>query len=282
MIWFIFDNYGETKEQAKPEFMLDTANHFEVVAQIRYTQDFSYDENNQVWLYGGKTIEHELPNVCLFRCPKHELGFWLQDKGVKVVNRPEVIEVVRDKLATHKVLQDHNISQPKFLELTTQSFADVCNVLGCPFVMKDNFGMQGKGVFLIKNEKQFIQSKSELSKKILCQEYIAESFGQDVRFYYVGYKLCGVGKRINGTNDFRSNIAQGGHCELYKPTLKQKNVAKKIAKLLNLEVGSVDFLIKDDELIFCEANSSAGYAMFVPFGIYINEDIIKYLKKFDK
>ena len=66
MIWFIFDNYGETKEQAKPEFMLDTANHFEVVAQIRYTQDFSYDENNQVWLYGGKTIEHELPNVCLF------------------------------------------------------------------------------------------------------------------------------------------------------------------------------------------------------------------------
>lgn len=282
MIWFIFDTYGATKEQAKPEFLLDTAKSFNVVAQIRYTPDFSFDEERGVWLYGGKSIEFELPKVCLFRCPKHDLGFWLQSKGVKVVNKPEVIEIVRDKIATHKVLENHGIPQPKFLELTNQKYEDIVERVGTPFVMKDNFGMQGKGVFLIENKEQFKNSKKELTRRILCQEYIPESFGRDVRFYYVGNKLRGVGERINETNDFRSNIAQGGHCELFKPTLKQKHIAKKIAKLLHLEVGSVDFLIKGDKLIFCEANSSAGYQMFVPFGIYINEYIINYLKRFDK
>ena len=282
MIWLIFDTYGETKEQAKPEFLLDTARSFDVVAQIRYTPDFSYDEEKDVWLYCGNSIENELPSVCLFRCPKHDLGFWLQSRGVKVVNRPEVIETVRDKIATHEVLKQHGIPQPKFLELTTQKYEEVVNCLGSPFVMKDNFGMQGKGVYLIHNKEQFGESKNELTKRILCQEYIPASYGRDVRFYFVGYKLRGVGERINDADDFRSNIAQGGHCELFKPTLKQRFIAKKIAKLLHLEVGSVDFLINGKDLIFCEANSSAGYQMFVPFGIYINEFIINYLKRFDK
>ena len=43
-------------------------------------------------------------------------------------------------------------------------------------------------------------------------------------------------------------------------------------------MGSVDFLIKNNELLFCEANSNAGYQLFYQLGINIDEKIFLYFK----
>lgn len=42
----------------------------------------------------------------------------------------------------------------------------------------------------------------------------------------------------------------------------EKEQIFKIAKLLDGEIISVDFLIKESKLLFCEANSNAGFVSF--------------------
>ena len=124
-------------------------------------------------------------------------------------------------------MQKHKIKQPKFLKLENQSFDEIKNLLNCPFILKDNFGEKGKKVYLVDNEKQFLKLKNKFNNTALCQEYIEESYGQDIRFIIIGNKVEASAKRVN-KNDFRSNLAQGGQGEFFEPTQQQKKLAKKL------------------------------------------------------
>ncbi len=277
-LWLIYDSYYEFGDDNVHTFMFETCLRFGIDAELKYDGKFEFFYNR---LYYDKKEIKNLPKICFFRCQNYELGYSLEKIGIKVVNKPKVIENVRDKLFVHNLMQKNKIRQPRTIFLADQDFCQIEKSLNLPFVLKDNFGKQGKGVFLIKNEKMF-DNKVKLLKKegkcsIICQEYIEASFGQDIRFYIVGGKVCAVGKRVN-KKDFRSNLALGGKGETYTPTKKELNLAQKIAKLLNLEVGSVDFMLDGEKLVFCEANSSAGFRMFVDLNIPINDYIAQYLK----
>ena len=280
--WLIYSDYFEYTGQEIPKFMLDSFQESGVNAQILYPQYFSSSGNEL--LYKDKFIE--LPKICLFRCQNFNLAGMLENKGVRVINQSKTIKLVRDKIKTHTLLQNFDISQPKFLSYNGQDYDFLVNALGTPFILKDNFGKQGKGVFLISSKKEFDTVIGEFQKKefeaeVLCQEFISLSSGQDIRFYIIDNAVSAAGKRIN-ENDFRSNIALGGMGELYKPSKSEVDLALKIARILNLEVGSVDFLIRNDELVFCEANTSSGFSMFYQFDINMNDKITEYVLKFLK
>lgn len=60
---------------------------------------------------------------------------------------------------------------------------------------------------------------------------------------------------------FRSNLAKGGKIIRYSPPASVMEAAEKIAELLKINMGSVDFLFGENESFYlCEANAMPGIA----------------------
>ena len=95
----------------------------------------------------------------------------------------------------------------------------------------------------------------------LYQKYISESFGTDIRAIVVGGKFAGAMKRISG-GDFRSNIASGGHGEIYPADNSLITLSEKIARVLKLDYCGIDFLLASGGYVLCEVNSNAFFKEF--------------------
>lgn len=277
-LWIIYQEKYE-KNNAIPEFMRKVAIKKGFDCQIKFINKFTYNAEKGKWLYDSKEITR-LPPVVLDRTDGKDASRWLEEQGVRVINRSNVSRLVRDKFATHQKLASFDIVQPEYFQLGKNTFEEIQDKLGLPFVVKDNYGQNGNKVFLIKNENDFLNVKKVVDESFLCQEFINQSYGFDIRCYFVGKKLCGVMKRVNKHGDFRSNLAQGGVGELFNLSYRQRLLAKRIRKILGLEFGSVDFLLKDNKLIFCEANSHAAFDFFLEKEIRIDDEILSYIKKF--
>lgn len=276
-IWFIYDKAFE-KNKKVPMFMIDTAKSKNINCCLKFEHYFKFI--NGYLTYKNKIIKR-MPKVCFYRATNLDIAKHLESKGVKLVNTPFAIHNARYKFDTYKLLQKHNILQPKSFLYTNQSYTSIKENLNTPFIMKDNCGRKGFGVYLIKTNAEFNDALNKLPdiKNIIIQEYIEKSTGKDLRFYIINNKIYGSIIRYN-ENDFRSNIAQGGKVKQYFASKDEEALALKIAKILKLECGSVDFLFNEKKLVFCEANTSADFKQFLDLGVYLNEHIINYLKDF--
>ena len=209
------------------------------------------------------------PDFVLFWDKDIKLASLLESDGIKVFNSSESIRLCDDKSLTYLKLKNKGIKQPKTffspllyyhnLSENNDILDFIINELGLPFVFKECFGSFGKQVSLV-------NSKSELIEKIknvdtwpyIMQEFVTSSFGKDLRIYVVGDSVVASMKRENTSGDFRANIEVGSRGTIYNPSDEQKEFVKKVVKELGLAFGGIDLLFgKDDESIFCEANSNA-------------------------
>lgn len=209
------------------------------------------------------------PDFVLFWDKDIKLASLLESDGIKVFNSSESIRLCDDKSLTYLKLKNKGIKQPKTffspllyyhnLSENNDILNFIINELGLPFVFKECFGSFGKQVSLV-------NSKSELIEKIknvdtwpyIMQEFVNSSFGKDLRIYVVGDSVVASMKRENISGDFRANIEVGSRGTIYNASDEQKKLVKKIVKELGLSFGGIDLLFgKDNEPIFCEANSNA-------------------------
>lgn len=209
------------------------------------------------------------PDFVLFWDKDIKLASLLESDGIKVFNSSESIRLCDDKSLTYLKLKNKGIKQPKTffspllyyhnLSENNDILNFIINELGLPFVFKECFGSFGKQVSLV-------NSKSELIEKIknvdtwpyIMQEFVTSSFGKDLRIYVVGDSVVASMKRENISGDFRANIEVGSRGTIYNPSDEQKKLVKKVVKELGLSFGGIDLLFgKDNEPIFCEANSNA-------------------------
>ena len=208
------------------------------------------------------------PDFVLFWDKDIKLASLLESDGIKVFNSSESIRLCDDKSLTYLKLKNKGIKQPKTffspllyyhnLSENNDILNFIINELGLPFVFKECFGSFGKQVSLV-------NSKSELIEKIknvdtwpyIMQEFVNSSFGKDLRIYVVGDSVVASMKRENISGDFRANIEVGSRGTIYNASDEQKKLVKKIVKELGLSFGGIDLLFgKDNEPIFCEANSN--------------------------
>lgn len=215
------------------------------------------------------------------RCRDFELIKYFERHNIYVINSLESTLICCDKLIFHEKINRSGIDfikRPNYLVADdSKSYIDIARTLGSPFVMKDVFGKKGDNVFLVSNADEFSRIK-QLNKEFLCEEYINSSTGRDLRFYIIDGKIAGVMERVN-KNDWRSNISQGGEALKFKPNSAQKRVALEVARVVNGDIISVDFLFGEKgELVLCEANSNAGYYGFNKLGVKIVDKIAKFLK----
>ena len=218
---------------------------------------------------------------------KHTLTA-LKKLGIRVYNNPNAILNCDDKVLTSIVLAYNNIPMPVTIssplvyvnDNINPDFSQLKNALDLPFIIKSDSGSQGSGVFLIKNETDYLKTENQLKfTPHLYQQYIASSYGRDLRVIVIGKKVIG-GMMRQSDNDFRSNIANGGSGKPYHVDNNLQKLSVKIAKLLKLDYCGIDFLFGKDKMLVCEVNSNAFFMNFERVtGINVAKAYAEYILK---
>jgi len=278
-LWLIYRNYYENNNNIVPQSMCATAEKIGIKCKIFFENYFSLlVTNGELQLYySGEKVE-KLPDAVFFRCYNFDVMDYFQQHNVKLVNTLRGMKLARSKFETHKLANSLNILQPKTIRVFDCEYEFIAKQLGSPFVLKDNSGQKGENVYLIYNKEQFLASKSKCND-IICQEFIAKSKGKDVRLYIVGEQVVGAVERVSQTDDFRSNISQGGIGREISVPSDINCTAVELAKKMGLSVCCVDFLISDNDFYMDEVNGNASFTAFLELGYDMPTIIMEYISK---
>ena len=132
---------------------------------------------------------------------------------------------------------------------------------GSPLIIKLLESTQGKGVVSAETNKaaeSVINAFKSLQANILVQEFIKEANGKDIRCFVVDGKVIASIMRSAPKGEFRSNIHQGGTASKVKISPKERRLAIKASKILNLDVAGVDIIRPNKGPLLLEVNSSPG------------------------
>lgn len=192
--------------------------------------------------------------------------------GVECINSAQTKAMTSDKLLTLQIARRvcDTIKLPKTILVTPDSNAErIGEIIGFPLVIKIMHGSKGKGVSLIKSQKELdnllnMVFAAPFNDQIIAQEAILSSKGRDLRVVIALDNVIYAYERKND-NDFKSNISTGGEKSEVKVPDELIKDSLNLAKALNLKLGSIDFLFGEnfDEFYLCEANSSIGMSPLI-------------------
>ena len=182
---------------------------------------------------GGMTVTGFDPeDFALFWDKDIRLGRALESLGVRLYNPAAVVEICDDKAATHWKLAE-----------------------------QECYGSLGGEVYLARDagELRALADRVE-SRPFLCQEFLGETAGTDLRIYVVDGRVAAAMRRRSDT-DFRANIGGGGHGEAYDPSPEEAALAVRCCRILGAQFAGVDLLWDaDGSPLVCEVNSNAHMA----------------------
>jgi len=205
--------------------------------------------------------------------------------GIHVLNSPESIEIVKDKLYSHQILAENNLPVPKTMLVKFPVNIDLVERnIGFPVVVKTLSGSQGSGVFLAENKSTFddLMQLIEATNKtanIILQEFITASKGTDLRVFTLGGRAIACFKRTNKSGGFKANFSSGGEVEQFEITPEIEWLATQTSNILNLDMAGIDLLFDNDHFKICEANSSPGFeGLESSCNLNISKEIFHYLR----
>ncbi|MDD4937928.1 MAG: hypothetical protein PHX34_02810 [Candidatus Shapirobacteria bacterium] len=151
-----------------------------------------------------------------------------------------------------------------------------------PVIIKHEMGYQGKSVRKIENEGKLIKFLGKISDKdlgrFMWQRCLPTKW--DIRVIVLGGKIVGAMKRSAEGEEFRSNFSLGGRIEKWNLSTKDKEIAKKVAKICGLDYCGVD-IMKDEKgnSFVLEVNRQCQFKGFEQAtGINVAEKIVEFLK----
>jgi RimK family alpha-L-glutamate ligase len=269
--WIVYTK--NTIEKKKNNGQIDAAKKY---AKDNYNIDIDYvsshdfsiscEEGKNKIFYQGKEVK-ELPKIVIFRKYDIYLARQFELLGVKVMNSTQAMIDARNKMKTYQVLASKGINIPKTFYIVSGIkrkyfyYDEVCKFFNSnKLILKYTYGSQGKYVHLITNEEEFNEYVQKYEGICIFQEYIESSFGKDIRCYVIGGKFVGAAIRQSDGNNFRSNLAQGGHALNFDYNEKVVKLAVDASNAFNLDICGVDILFRgNDEYTVCEVNALPGF-----------------------
>lgn len=215
------------------------------------------NNNKTEFIYRDKSLK--FPDFVIMRDYNYTISIQLENLGIRVINSTLSMFNSRSKAVTAQLLVKNNVSTPKFLFTKEKNYEFIHNYFyNRKFVMKENEGSQGKGVYLIEDEEEYNNVYYKINDEYFCQEFIEFSYGMDIRVYVLGDKVLGCVKRISDSS-FKSNYSLGGRVEKYELTDSIKEISLSAAKAIGLEFCGIDLLFTKDSFTVCEVNGNAGF-----------------------
>jgi len=182
--------------------------------------------------------------------------------GVYTPAKSIAIQRSRDKLRSMQLLSKAGVGIPRTIfSRETNEVDDLVELIGAPMIIKVARGTHGRGVVLAETKKaakSVIQAFYVEEVSILLQEFVEESAGSDIRALVVGGRVVASMQRQSLTDDFRSNIHQGGEGKKVKLTEDERKTAIKAAKAMGLSFAGVDMVRSKRGPLVLEVNSSPG------------------------
>jgi ribosomal protein S6--L-glutamate ligase len=170
----------------------------------------------------------------------------------------------RDKLRSLQILSRAGLGLPKtvFTNYSKDVERTLKEVGGAPVIIKLLEGTQGLGVVLAENKKaavSVIEAFNGLKARVIVQEFIKESRGEDIRAFVVD---------------------GGGTAKVIELTPEEEIAAIKAANAMKLGIAGVDMLRSERGPLIIEVNSSPGLeGIESATGVDIAGQIIKYIEK---
>jgi ribosomal protein S6--L-glutamate ligase len=190
----------------------------------------------------------------------------------------------RDKLRSMQLLAKAGAGIPK--TVFARETADVRDVLdqvgGAPVIIKVARGTHGKGVVLAETRKAaeaVMQAFYVEGVNFLVQEFVSESAGEDIRAFVVNGKVVASMRRQSLTDDFRSNLHQGGEGSPIKLSDEERKTAQKAAKAMGLSICGVDMMRSARGPLVLEVNASPGFGIEKVTGHNVAAKIIDYVEQ---
>ena len=218
-----------------------------------------YKEENELEDY----LNHHSVSFVLYRGRNYKIVEMVEEKGIRCFNNHFTNKIANDKWLTYQFLSATNIP-------VIQSFSSLEEINSFPLIMKSVDGHGGQEVYLIQNAKE-AETNKKVNKRYVYQKFYSNS--GDLRLYVLNKEVVGAVLR-QSKNDFRSNFSLGGEVSGYTPSKRVRNLAIKVAVLLNADYIGVDFIKVNNRWCVNEIEDPVGARMLY---LTSNIDIIKIL-----
>ena len=157
-------------------------------------------------------------------------------------------------------LQSSYFLKPLYcLSTTSLQYEELTARLGTPFVAKGLENSMGREIALITNRQEYQSLKENYAaeKEWLFEEYIATSYGRDLRLYSIrGEAIACIMRQSN--DGFRANMALGATATPVTIDKCLKEIAKDIYRQTELDFVGIDLLFGHKEYYLCEINVMPG------------------------
>ncbi|MGQ3889243.1 ATP-grasp domain-containing protein [Legionella sp. CNM-1927-20] len=249
---------------------LAVANKLQIELEVFKPEQFELivaSQKYKIILLNGKKIS--LPDFIMPRLGAetsyHALNIirQLELLGVCSINTAEAIATVKDRMRVGQLLTYYQLPVPKTMALNFPiALETIKKEIGFPLVVKNMTSARGIGVSLCETLEAFQDLTgllgSQFNQQLVVQQFIASSYGRDLRILVIGQEIVGCMQRISKSG-FKANYSLGGDVELFDLTPEIAKLALECTKIVNLDISGVDLLFGQDGYLICEANSSPGF-----------------------
>lgn len=216
--------------------------------------------------------------ICLVRgIVTSGIVMMIETAGFRAINGGQSLNLASDKLETAQFLEKNHWPTPKTWPLGDTPRSPF------PWVLKPRFGSRGEGVRLVHSHAELAHvANGIIAPEFIAQEFITQSAGRDIRFFFAGKRMLAVAIRRSHNGALISNACAGGRMSLVSfgedVIGPWADMVFDIARSSGLYYGSVDFLFLEKQaalkpveldgsnlttenlaLTVCELNGSPGF-----------------------
>lgn len=206
----------------------------------------------------------------------------LEERGVRVVNSPRVIERTVDKLWTSALLERCGLPTPDTVvcEDPDEAFAGF-RALGGDVIVKPLFGSMGLGMVRVSDEEMAwrVFRTVERIKGVYYLQRAIDHGGRDIRAFVLGGQVLGaIERRADG---WRTNLARGATAEACELSPEWASLAIRAAVAVGAEYAGVDLLpARDGSVYVLEVNGIPGWqGLQTATGIDVAGALIRHIEQ---
>jgi len=208
--------------------------------------------------------------VALERCVSHFRGLHvtaiLENMGVSVINSHRVASICGNKLLCSMSLAKAGIPTPKtIVAFTKEEAMTAVEEIGYPAVIKPVFGSWGRLIAPLKDRETtqaILEDREEMGNPLYQIYYIQEMVKRpprDIRTVVVGDLIAASIFRYSAPDDWRTNIARGGHAESFPVGGELREMILKAAEVVGGGVLGVDAMETENGFVIHEVNSTVEF-----------------------
>lgn len=186
----------------------------------------------------------------------------LEQRGVRVVNRPEGLLGAHDKLRTATLLAEAGVPHPRTEHLAS---AEDELELAPPVVVKPRFGSWGADVFRCRTPDELrhviddVRTRSWFKKHGALVQELLPPQGHDLRVVVAAGRVVGAIERVARPGEWRTNVSLGGRRRPIAPPESAGALAVRAVAAAGLDLGGVDLYPYRGTYVVLELNGAVEF-----------------------